>query len=125
MVGSEAICDREQCRYIGPIPEPPNLLGRILASAGIAMVFHFGCFPLSPAPLLPVHLPDHAAGRHGADVSALPGLQTREVGTDRHASRPGPENAIGAIQHEAIKGERDLCGNIASPTKKAPSAFDT
>ena len=46
MVGSEAICHREQCRYMGPLPEPPNLAGRVAGGATVALLFHFGCFPL-------------------------------------------------------------------------------
>ena len=45
-MNTQAICDREQCGYLGPTPAPPNLLGRVLASAGVAVFFHLGCFPL-------------------------------------------------------------------------------
>ena len=100
MVGSEAICDREQCRYIGPIPQPPNLVGRILASAGIAMFFHFGCFPLLL--LFPITFPVMMMVAMGADVRGLPGLPSREVGPDRHPSRAGPEGEAGAIQKAVL-----------------------
>ena len=40
----EGICNREQCRYVGPLPAS-NLLLRIIGSMGITLFWHFGCFP--------------------------------------------------------------------------------
>ena len=102
MVGSEAICDREQCRYIGPIPEPPNLLGRILASAGIAMVFHFGCFPLLL--FFPFTFPVMIMVAMGRMSGVCPACRRGKLVPDRHPSRAGTEGETGAIQHKAIKG---------------------
>ena len=45
-MGDEAICTREQCRFLGSAPEPPTTGTRAVVASGLSLIAHFGCFPL-------------------------------------------------------------------------------
>lgn len=46
MEDGESICDREQCRYIGPTPKPTSTAQKMAVSGGVTAFIHIGCFPL-------------------------------------------------------------------------------